>query len=1295
MYKVMANWTVLKAAIANVIKTNGNQTITGQLLQNVLNDIVSSVGENSTFAGIATPATNPGVPDGNIFYLATEAGIYANFNGIEIATGEAVILEWRGSWVKKTSGFATQQQLSEMESRFQVSPFLNNKILNSLLKEIYISGKGFDKTHRYHVYAITRNYGGIGWAIAIKDINTQVSTGWIVLSSSEELKGYIKATSADSLYTVEVVISNWDLINKAIITFSESEGLLSGNQFDINFSPTVKNLRIDSEVKIIDTKTKELDAEIKKINPNIVYTENIEANRVINMLFIDRNRLEKDDIALYYLRRNFEGKWKVGFKSVSDGSYIISATSDFETPYFQLIVENKTVGIVDINWSNVLDKQQTIYNALLTESAYNKSYYLSKIEELESNFNSFYKEFEEAFNEKINASPYAYNSGAEGRNLVITNTDAEHSVYCPANLGIIYGSRMGCKVNKPSSDHVGKTVHFELTFIVKGIDLLTENNFDIFINDSKKGFINPQVVINSDKVTISVDRVILQEDANVYSFFMQMKNVTNSQTFSKDIKFTYFSENVFIKGATSFSDFVKNINEILDSENYAVPTNIYFASSKGAEIGKDYVQASPGQIIYGSRFFGVVDNQKNFVGKNLHLEFELDCKGIEQLTLDSYFQIYLWNSSDKPYDNKKLSFKVDRNNNKIYCYADRIIENTDTVYKLLLQITGASSDTTYPNTIRVQYSKSNCYVEDGYNINSKIKVIESACEELSQTSESILNTAKMFYSNYAAMKHITVKTDGSGDFTSIQEAINSITDASVVNQYDIQVFDDIIIDNMSDMWKNSGASKVASNEYQTPPSCAIFFTKDWVHVRGMGAMKKIIFKCPSNVQDNYEQKIQCIYPKGNSSLDNFYIEIDRGRYAIHQESGDSKTHPDYNATTLYKNLIVRHKGLNNSWTSTMAQANGTTSGLTMIYDHVTWISDKNAVPFYTHTNTNFDSPNTFIFKSCRMLSGLKPISTFGVDDRPGIYDLGSGWKHNVYIEGCDFPKFYCRNKIYGAETKRGYADNIDAGGCNIMGTGNSKQIINVPLLSILHFEANEVGKEIKVIGGTAYNDIWGETYKSYIGSDIKGQIFGRKRIELADRGKDTSYIFTLAYRLGNCFSNNKTLILEIDGQQKVITFNKNYMTADGSAFSPTTISAVSDSTIINDINSVISDLATASIDAVPLLAQTYDDCKISVFNLTDSTFKMGAGLIYDYNIRNYRLCVEEEQPDVIAAECICVGEFGEAIKPDKVILHKNIFSDFVGNFTISGRYGFTNSVLVQKEDGIYKAIREDAILSAY
>lgn len=97
----MANWTILKEAIASVIKTNGNQEITGQLLQNALNNIITNVGENATFAGIATPTTNPGTPDGPVFYIATTAGSYSNFGSLEVSKGETTILQWNnGTWTK-------------------------------------------------------------------------------------------------------------------------------------------------------------------------------------------------------------------------------------------------------------------------------------------------------------------------------------------------------------------------------------------------------------------------------------------------------------------------------------------------------------------------------------------------------------------------------------------------------------------------------------------------------------------------------------------------------------------------------------------------------------------------------------------------------------------------------------------------------------------------------------------------------------------------------------------------------------------------------------------------------------------------------------------------------------------------------------------------------------------------------------------------------------------------------------------------------------------------------------------
>ena len=95
----MGNYEELKAAVASVIKTNGNQEITGQVLQNTLTTLISQVGANATFAGIATPDTAPGTPDQNVFYIAGQSGVYANFGGYEVTKNAVVFNNVSGNWV--------------------------------------------------------------------------------------------------------------------------------------------------------------------------------------------------------------------------------------------------------------------------------------------------------------------------------------------------------------------------------------------------------------------------------------------------------------------------------------------------------------------------------------------------------------------------------------------------------------------------------------------------------------------------------------------------------------------------------------------------------------------------------------------------------------------------------------------------------------------------------------------------------------------------------------------------------------------------------------------------------------------------------------------------------------------------------------------------------------------------------------------------------------------------------------------------------------------------------------------
>lgn len=143
----MTNWSTLKAAIAQIIKTNNNQEITGANMQSVLNNIIDNVGENATFAGIATPATNPGAPDGNVFYIASEPGVYANFGGIELTGRVLVFTNKNGNWESQDTGIAAFVKVSELEFPFIsiqneaiVDKGTKNKIIR-IEKALFAKGK--------------------------------------------------------------------------------------------------------------------------------------------------------------------------------------------------------------------------------------------------------------------------------------------------------------------------------------------------------------------------------------------------------------------------------------------------------------------------------------------------------------------------------------------------------------------------------------------------------------------------------------------------------------------------------------------------------------------------------------------------------------------------------------------------------------------------------------------------------------------------------------------------------------------------------------------------------------------------------------------------------------------------------------------------------------------------------------------------------------------------------------------------------------------------------------------------
>jgi hypothetical protein len=136
----MGNYEQLKQAVADVVKSNGNQEITGDILQNTLLTIISTVGSGATFAGIATPTTNPGTPDQNVFYIASEDGIYSNFGNVVLENEVAIFTNGNGIWQKGKTGIATYKQVSELEYKSIPSIIENIKPYNNWIRDKYNLG---------------------------------------------------------------------------------------------------------------------------------------------------------------------------------------------------------------------------------------------------------------------------------------------------------------------------------------------------------------------------------------------------------------------------------------------------------------------------------------------------------------------------------------------------------------------------------------------------------------------------------------------------------------------------------------------------------------------------------------------------------------------------------------------------------------------------------------------------------------------------------------------------------------------------------------------------------------------------------------------------------------------------------------------------------------------------------------------------------------------------------------------------------------------------------------------------
>lgn len=90
----MSSYSTLKSQVAAVVRTNGENAITGENMQQTLNRIIDSFGGYWLFGGVARPNNNPGTPDQNVAWLAIEPGLYTNYGRVRLNANNIGVIYW-------------------------------------------------------------------------------------------------------------------------------------------------------------------------------------------------------------------------------------------------------------------------------------------------------------------------------------------------------------------------------------------------------------------------------------------------------------------------------------------------------------------------------------------------------------------------------------------------------------------------------------------------------------------------------------------------------------------------------------------------------------------------------------------------------------------------------------------------------------------------------------------------------------------------------------------------------------------------------------------------------------------------------------------------------------------------------------------------------------------------------------------------------------------------------------------------------------------------------------------------
>ena len=338
----MGNYEQLKAAIAAVIKANGGQEITGDVLQSALLSMVSNIGSNATFAGTANPETNPGTPDARVFYLANKKGVYTGFGGIEIKKNELNVLftdqnVWKRFVLKVLNVEDLQQELGNSEtdtmSQKAISAEINTlKTFTSLNESIDFVNT--DEVRYSYIYPLNIK-GKIGDKLTVKVSNAEVTK-----NGKEPSQFAVALRKKDGSYMSGVLYGN----GETNITLDDETYI---TDLCVNINEGIATLKCDIELKYnsITDEIQKLENQVSSIN-TVSWKYHLEKGETEKVILSYNFR--KGDILwlkVYNKATTGSGNNNVNIRDVDDSNKVLLVEYTEGVKYVELLQDTNNISI--------------------------------------------------------------------------------------------------------------------------------------------------------------------------------------------------------------------------------------------------------------------------------------------------------------------------------------------------------------------------------------------------------------------------------------------------------------------------------------------------------------------------------------------------------------------------------------------------------------------------------------------------------------------------------------------------------------------------------------------------------------------------------------------------------------------------------------------------------------------------------------------------------------------------------------------------------------------------------------